>query len=277
MRISDIISSTRDIEISDRLCILSFVLSMKKEEILAEAEKIISPRDIDLIYHMMDKRRQGMPIAYMTNKKEFCSEEFYVDEAVLIPRPETELLVDEAIDIIKDMQAPARVIDVGTGSGAIGIIISRQTGSKVVCIDVSPEALKIARINRDVAGVSERVGLVCSDLLGGIKGKRIYDMIVANLPYISEAEWGRVMDDVKGFEPKIALYGGKDGLEIYRRLIGLLPGYIKTNGWFLCEVGGKNQAGAIKDMLTRLGFLTYIKKDYSGTERIVVGRWIGLS
>ncbi len=276
MKISDIISSSRDIDLSDRLCILSFALSMKKEEILSKTEKALSHEEVALISRLIDKRRQGMPMAYITKRKEFYSEEFYIDDAVLIPRPETEILVEEAINILKDMGQTAKVIDVGTGSGAIGIIISQKTGNRVICVDISFEALKVALINRETMGLWEKVEFVCSDLLNGIKGTRDYDMIVANLPYISGEEWEDLMVDVKAFEPKLALYGGKDGTEIYKRLISILPQHLKTGGVFLCEVGGRDQAETIKDMLTAVGFKTYIKKDYRDIERVVVARWTSL-
>ncbi|MCX8110029.1 MAG: peptide chain release factor N(5)-glutamine methyltransferase [Syntrophorhabdaceae bacterium] len=277
MDISDIISGTKGLNITDRLCILSFALSMKKEDVLIKKEMRLNQEDVELIKSLIEKRTQGMPLAYITKTKEFYSEEFYVDESVLIPRPETELLVEEAIHIIKGMNGPVRILDVGTGSGVIGITISKHTGHRVICTDISSEALKIASINIKRAGLSDKIGLICMDLIAGIKDRTVYDVIVANLPYISQDEWDFVSEEVKGFEPKTALFGGKDGLEVYRRFIDALQGPLKDNGWFLCEVGGRLQAEAIKDMLVRKGFEVSIKRDYSGIERIVIGQWISLS
>lgn len=277
MNISDIIKGTRGLDIADRLCILSFALSMKKEDVLTKPEKTLDFKDMEFIGSLMEKRKNGMPIAYITKTKEFYSEEFYVDESVLIPRPETELLVEEAIKIIKGLPSPVRIIDVGTGSGIIGITIARHTGQRVICTDISLDAIKVAYINSRRLGISENIGFVCTDLMGSIKNHVGYDVIVANLPYISLKEWDDVSEEVKGYEPRCALLGGEDGLEVYRRLIDTLPGTLNKNGWFLCEVGGSQQARAIKDMLVQRGLEASIKRDYSGTERIVKGQWINLS
>lgn len=277
MNISDIISGTRELDISDRLCILSFALSMKKEELLTRTEKILDQEDIEFIEGLIEKRKKGMPVAYITKTREFYSEEFYVDESVLIPRPETELLVEEAISIIRGISGPVRIIDVGTGSGAIGLTIARQTGQGVICTDISKDALKTASINIKKAGLSDKAGLVCMDLIGAIKDRPGYDVMVANLPYISNGEWDSVLDEVRCFEPECALLGGEDGLDVYRRLIDALPGPLKNRGWFLCEVGGKKQAETIEAMLVQKGFKVSVKRDYSGIERIVIGQWINLS
>lgn len=276
MHIRDIISQTKDIGRFDTFSILSFVLAMSKEEILAKAEKKLNSREVELIDSLMEKRRLGTPIAYLTNEREFFSERFFIDENVLIPRPETELLVEEALAILGKRPYPQAIIDIGTGSGIIGIMIAKKTKNSVICADISYNALRVASFNAMRLGIKERVIPVCSDLLDGIKTGNRFDMILANLPYISEEEWAEVVKDVRDFEPFQALYGGKDGLWYYKRLLKSLPTFMKKDAWIICEVGGKRQAEELKTLMDKEGLTTYIKKDYSDTERIVAGQWISL-
>lgn len=276
MTISKFIKDAKDIEVLDKISILTFALSKKKEELLLCQDEPLSKEKAEFINSLFEQRRQGKPVAYITHSKEFFSEEFFVNESVLIPRPETEILVEEAINIIKGLKGNIKIVDVGTGSGIIGIMIAKLTGRDVVCIDVSPNALKVAQMNSKRLGVKEKTTFICSDLLCGIKEKERFHIILANLPYVRKDEWENLMKDVKDFEPKLALIGGEDGLELYRHLIDSLKERIVEKGWFLCEIGGKEQADAVLKMLKSQGFMASIIKDYRGIERIVKAQWINL-
>lgn len=276
MTISKLISEERDITFTEKVYLLSFALSKKKEEILIGLDRTLSEEQVNLIKMLFNERKKGKPLAYIVKSKEFFSEEFFVNESVLIPRPETEILVEEALNIIKHMEVQPRVLDVGTGSGVIGIIIAKHAPADVVCLDVSLDALKVASINSDRLGVRKKVTFVCSDLLTALNEKRGFHVVVANLPYVKRDEWDNLMKDVKEYEPELALLGGEDGLNQYRRLIDALKGVMVKKGWFLCEIGGAKQAEAISNMLIEKGFTVSIIKDYRGMERIVKAQWINL-
>ncbi|MCX7966416.1 MAG: peptide chain release factor N(5)-glutamine methyltransferase [Syntrophorhabdaceae bacterium] len=274
MTVSKLLSEAQDLPINERISIVSFALSIKKEDIFIRQDETLTDDKVELVRSLFEERKKGKPLAYIIRHKEFFSEDFFVNESVLIPRPETEILVEQAIDIIKNMKSDTKVLDVGTGSGVIGIIIAKHTGRDVFCLDVSMGALKVASINSERLGVKHRITFICADLLSALKEKELFHVIVANLPYIRRDEWKDLMKDVRDFEPEVALLGGSDGLELYRRLINSLKGVMVKNGWFLCEIGGAEQAMMISKLLKEEGFNTSIIKDYSGIERIVKSQWI---
>jgi release factor glutamine methyltransferase len=260
----------------DVINIVSFALCISKEELLSNQERGIGDKEKVHIERLLKERRGGKPLAYITKSREFFSEKIFVDERVLIPRPETELLVEEAIKILEDNQNISRIVDVGTGSGAIGIIVAKRTLREVVCVDVSIDALFVARRNAQAMQALKEVKLVCSDLFCSINRKKRFDMVLANLPYVASEEWDDVMIDVKNFEPREALYGGKGGVEIYRRFVNELPNYLEKDGYTLCEVGGDTQAEKIMDMLESAGIHTISKRDLSGNKRVIIGSWKSL-
>jgi len=274
LTISRLISELNGITWIEKISLLSFALSKKKEEILIRPNETVTEEKFKFIKTIFEERKNGRPLAYIINSKEFFSEEFFVNESVLIPRPETEILVEEAINIIKDMKGQPNIMDVGTGSGIIGIMIAKHTGINVLCLDISREALRVASKNSERIGVKGKTFFVCSDLLEAIKEKGNFHVIVANLPYVKTKEWEHLMKDVRDYEPKLALLGGEDGLDLYRRLIRVLERVICEKGWFLCEVGGAEQAEVVSEMLIQKGFNVSKIKDYSGTERIIKAQWI---
>jgi release factor glutamine methyltransferase len=271
-----IINHGREISRIDVINILTFGLSTTKERLLAELDWEIEEGTLSKIESLIRQRQKGMPLSYITGEKEFYSTLFFVDEATLIPRPETELLVDEAIDIIKKRPSPVMVLDIGTGSGAIGLTIAKMTGAKTLCIDISYKALVCAKRNAHRLSLIHKTNLLCSDLFQAIKEGTMFDIITVNLPYVSDSEWGQLMPDVKGFEPKEALLGGIDGMGIYRRFMKGVERFMKEDGHLLCEIGSKAQAEEMVKTLSRKGIRAYTKKDLSGRERLVVGNWTSL-
>jgi len=272
LRIRDIMSKAGAMRGTDILPILSFALSMKKEKILVSLDSEIGDDEARAVEAILRERQEGKPLAYITGEKEFFSRSFFVDPRVLIPRPETELLVEEALAVLEKRDDIRTVMDVGTGSGVIGATIARLSSRNVLCVDISMDALAVARRNAAVSGVPERLTFLCSDLMEGIKKGRKFDMILANLPYVAEGEWDDVMRDVKEYEPGLALRGGADGLEIYRRFIRLLPDHLAERGCVLVEIG-PGQGKKMIDMFESRGLRAGLKKDLAQRERVVIGSW----
>ena len=225
-------------------------------------------------YHAaLQRRLAGEPIAYILGEREFYGSVFAVSEAVLIPRPETELLVDMALERI-GVQDEARVLDLGTGSGAVAIAIAlHRPNVKVVGVDVSAAGLEVAARNSErLLGGSGRVELVESDWFGKVTGTR-FDLIVSNPPYVADGDEHLGRGDVR-FEPGQALRGGRDGLDALRRIIAKAPGHLREGGWLLCE-HGYDQAKACRQLLQEAEFSGLVaERDLGGIVRVSGGRWL---
>ncbi len=276
MRIRNIIETERGIARTDVLAILSSVLSLSREEILRDSDKEISSQDLLLTRRFINERLQGRPVAYITKRKEFYSHLFFVDERVLIPRPETEFLVEEALKILENKPTMDRILDMGTGSGAIGVTVAMKTQAQMVFVDVSPDALFVARVNALSHGVAARSSFLCSDLFGGIRPERHFGIVLANLPYVPAEQWASLMRDVRAYEPRLALDGGAGGTEVYERMLQELPRYLQKDGRVLCEIDGDRQAGAMKVIMEGLGLRVAVRRDYNDTARVIIGEWTDL-
>jgi release factor glutamine methyltransferase len=274
LRIKDLMAKAGDIQGLDVINIISFALSMRKEGVLAGLDAELDEEKSARIDRLLNERRRGKPLAYITGEKEFFSHPFLVDERVLIPRPETELLVEEALSILEKSPPIRSIVDMGTGSGIIGATIARLSSRDVLCTDVSVGALNVAKENARRAGVEDRLTFLCSDLFDGVRKEEKFDMILANLPYVREDEWAGVMVDVKDFEPTRALLGGPDGLDIYRRLIQALPERLGPEGYVLLEIGAPGQAEKVGELFKSCGIAAKMKKDLAHRERVVIGSWI---
>ncbi len=256
----------------DLVAIVSFALGLTPEGVMAAPERVLDASEAETIERLIGERRHGRPLAYITNRREFFSETFYVDERVLIPRPETELLVEEAMKIVRRKGPPA-VLDMGTGSGIIGILLAKAGAGSVLCVDISPDALAVADKNARALGVRDRLDFAASDLFSALKGRVSFDLICANLPYVAASEWEGLMEDVKGFEPKGALVAGPAGTESYERLIADAPGRLAEGGSLLLEIGGEAQAASLGALLRDAGFGTAVSRDLAGRERLLRGSW----
>jgi release factor glutamine methyltransferase len=272
VRVRDILRSERDVPRIDLLGLLSSVLSLSTEKVMIRSEQELTSSEEERLHHLLQERRRGRPIAYIAGTREFFSRSFMVDPRVLIPRPETEILVEEALRIISARaERIGPIADVGTGSGAIGITLATESGKRVICVDISQEALQLARVNAIRLGAIDLVDIVCSDLLSAFGDRGRFDLIVANLPYVSEEEWQALMPDVRLFEPKLALWGGPDGLDIYGRFIPEARRHLSGDGHILCEIGSTVQAESVSRFLHGVGLSAVTKKDLSGQDRVVVG------
>jgi len=228
---------------------------------------IAHPEKYDLEDHrflkLVDRRSKGEPVAYITGIQPFCGLDFFVDRNVLIPRPETELLVELALK-----KAPGSIADVGTGSGAIAVTLARHLpNAKVIGIDSAPEAIKIAERNAEYHKVEDRCQFVEGNLLEPLKDK--VDLIVSNPPYIPSADIETLQSEVRDFEPRAALDGGEDGLKYIRQIIREAPRRLKSEGLLMLEFGF-GQAPAVRE-LTKESFKSVsIFRDYSNLERYLV-------
>jgi release factor glutamine methyltransferase len=222
------------------------------------------------------RRLRREPVAYILGRKGFRRLELAVDRRVLVPRPETELLVELAVEL-----APARALDVGTGSGAIALAIADELpGAEVVATDTSPGALEVARANAERLGLADRVRFVDGTLPEGEAAAGGFDLVLANLPYIAELDWPSLQPEVTRWEPHEALLAGPDGLDAYRALF--VPGAVRrllsygqqgTNAPVVAVEIGEGQAVAVAQLVRGAGFeRAETRRDLAGIERVVVGR-----
>lgn len=235
--------------------LLSNVLGKDRSYLVAHSEEILSHERFELFSSLSNLRSRGKPVAYLTRKKEFFGLDFFVDERCFIPRPETELLVELALQAARNFENPS-ILDIGTGSGAIAIAIAKSlTRAKITAVDISREALEVAIANAQSHFVADRIEFLESDLLKAVKG-RDFDIIVANLPYIGTEEFSFVEIGVKENEPSLALFGGPDGLDIYRRLFDDVAAWQKNKETFaalrfLCLEFGFGQRGKLEELLNK--------------------------
>ena len=250
--------------------LLAHALGCKKIDLYVRHEEEPAEDRRTAFREMIKKRAEGMPVAYLVGHREFYSLEFAVSPAVLIPRPETETLVMEALRRLKPLAAP-RVLDLGTGSGAIAVAIAKQhQTAQVVAVDVSPAALAVASSNAQRHGVAERVTFVEGDLFGPVAGQT-FDLIVSNPPYIAPAEFPSLDVGVRDFEPRGALDGGPDGLDFYRRIAAQAADFLAAGGAVLVEMGATQDAPVRELFAARLEpGPTY--KDPAGRPRVVAAK-----
>lgn len=234
-----------------------------------------SEDEITKIRLAVEKRIKHIPIAYIFGKSYFFGREFIVDENVLIPRQDTEILVQRLISDINDFQnkfgKKASVLDIGTGSGAIAITVQKETDTNVVACDISEGALAVAKSNAKKLGAN--VGFVHSDLFENVSGK--FDFIVSNPPYIETTVIDGLSCEVRDYEPKLALDGGKDGLIYYRRIIDNAKSYLKLNGKLYFEIG-YNQADSVSELMKTKFKDIEIIRDYDDNNRVVLGEILWL-
>lgn len=230
--------------------LLAHVLSCERIDLYAMYDAEVTPGDRTTFRDLVRERTKGKPVAYLVGMREFYSLDFEVNPSVLIPRPETEVLVSEAIHRLP-VDAPSRFLDVGTGSGAIAIAIAHHRPHATgVAVDVSAAALEVARTNSATHQLGERLTFVESDLFAGLAPEDRFDLLVSNPPYVREEEWKTLDPEVKNFEPRSALESGVDGLDLFRRLISESPNRIHPGGWLLAEFG-INQVDLLRDLVTR--------------------------
>ncbi|MHB1412963.1 MAG: peptide chain release factor N(5)-glutamine methyltransferase [Thermoleophilia bacterium] len=262
----------------DAELLLAEVMGLSRIELYTNFEQPLTVAEVDRYRELIRRRGRGEPVAYILGRAYFRNLTLAVSGAVLIPRPETEHVVDAALFFLmeRDWPEPPRVLDVGTGSGAIAISLAAAfPEARVAASDDSAEALALAAENARTTGVAERIAFVRSDLFDGLEPMETFDLIVSNPPYVSETEWPDLPRDVSGFEPREALYGGADGLDFYRRLAVEAPQFLKPRGGLILEIGF-SQAEAVRELLGASGMFSDIAviQDYAGHDRVVTAQRI---
>ncbi|MBI5412783.1 peptide chain release factor N(5)-glutamine methyltransferase [Candidatus Peregrinibacteria bacterium] len=233
--ISEILKENRNISRLEARLLLSFVTGLSREKIVAHPEFKIKKSETRRFLSLCKKRALGVPLAYLTHNRWFYGLNFHVDERVLIPRPETELLVDEVIrSPIKS--GMTKICDVGTGSGCIAIALAKNLQNvQIVALDNSFGALSVAKKNAKTHNVSNKIKFIKSDLLARVSDEK-FDMIVANLPYIADGD-DSVEEDVRKYEPKSALFSGKTGLELFEKMFAQIVSMPHPPKFLFAEFG----------------------------------------
>lgn len=249
----------------DAEVLAAHLLGMERHGIITNGQKALSPGEKELLESAVRRRAAGEPVAYITGIKEFYSLTFNVDSRVLVPRPETELLVDLAV---YHARREARVIDIGTGSGAIAVALKHNRSDCLVAAsDISPEALEVARGNADRILGDGQIEFFQGDLFTPFKGRK-FDIIVANPPYIDPAEKSGLPREL-GFEPEIALFCGEKGKIIVHRIIDEGRGYLAEGGLILIEIGSSME-GDVLTYAGKGGYSATVARDYAGLPRVAL-------
>ena len=228
----------------------------------------------------VQRRAANEPVAYIVGHREFYSLSFRVQPGVLIPRPETENLIVEVLDRIKERvsaSTPILIADVGTGSGAIAVTLAKHApAARIVAVDNSPQALEAARLNIQQHAVADRVEVLHSDLLTDLPADQRFDFVVSNPPYVSEPEWSQLAPTVKDYEPRAALVGGPTGMETIARLVPQAAQRLPAGGWLMLEISPMLEQ-AVRDCFRTDGSFeaAMIRKDLSGLARVLAARRLG--
>lgn len=262
----------------DAEVLLYNVLKVDRLHLHMYPEKEISKEEEALFWTYMAQRKNHMPVQYIIKKQEFMGLDFFVEEGVLIPRGDTEILVEKAIEIYKEKFEPqkVRIMDIGTGSGAIVVSLAKFIESSILtAIDISPKAFEVAKKNAAHHGVDHKIAFYLGSLFEALYGKdehKEYDFIVSNPPYIPKAVVDTLDAGVKDYEPHLALDGGADGLDFYREITLGAKEYLKSGGWLLFEIG-YDQGESVSELLIANDLKeVQVRKDLAGLDRVVLGK-----
>jgi release factor glutamine methyltransferase len=257
----------------DAEVLLTSYLGTDRLELYKAPEKPLGEEEIAGFRKWLERRLNGEPVAYIIGFKEFWSLLFEVNREVLIPRPETEILVEEALLAGKNMMRPAlRILEIGVGSGAISVALARELpDARLSATDISAGALALANRNARTHGVADRIEFLCGDLLAPVVGT--FDLIVSNPPYISAEEFAQLPRGVREYEPRQALLAGEQGTACHRAIIAASKQHLRKAGWLLMEMGA-GQKEIVTELIEKSECFEYIeaRRDYGGVERIIKAR-----
>jgi release factor glutamine methyltransferase len=254
---------------ADAEVLLAHALGVERIQLYLNYDKPLAPEELARFRGFVRRRAAFEPAQYITGKQEFWSLDFKVSPAVLIPRPETEVLVEKALRIAGD--GPCLVLDLGTGSGAIAVALSHErTGIRVVATDKSWAAVEVARTNAVLNGVADRICFVVMDLFEAMSARPLFDIIVSNPPYVSDTEILDLAPEIANYEPRSALRGGgQQGLALIRKILEQFRVYLKPQGSFLMEIG-QGQAEMLEEELSSYSAAGFeFIEDYSGIKRVL--------
>lgn len=252
--------------------IICHCLNVPRAYLYAHPDRELTAAECSTVFDILDKRVNRMPLQQLLGSQEFMSMEFVVNGNVLIPRQDTEVLVETVIELRAGVGGSKSILEIGTGSGCIAVSLAKNMADAVVtAVDISVEALAVAKKNAQINEVMDKVTFIQSDLFSVIDSDRKFDIIVSNPPYIPTAEIETLEPEVRCFEPINALDGGADGLDFYRKISAEAKEHINDKGLIAYEVG-INQAPSVAEILNKEGYSSIrVFKDLAGIERVVCG------
>ena len=252
----------------DSEILLSKIIKKNRKYLILNSNEELKKENIKSFDYLVKRRKKGEPIAYLINKKEFWKQNFYINQNVLIPRPDTEILVEETLKLF-NVNSKLNMLDIGTGSGCILLSILKERRNFFgTGIDISKKAINVARFNAKMHQLSNRVKFYNSDVDKFLIGK--YDLVVSNPPYIKRQDLKYLEVDVKGFEPKLALDGGKDGFSKITKVISKTSTLLKKNGRFILEIGFGQKKKILSILKQNNFFINKVVKDYGKNDRCVI-------
>ena len=252
----------------DSEILLSKIIKKNRQYLILNSNEELKKENIKSFDYLVKRRKKGEPIAYLINKKEFWKQNFYINQNVLIPRPDTELLVEETLKLF-NVNSKLNMLDIGTGSGCILLSILKERRNFFgTGIDISKKAINVARFNAKMHQLSNRVKFYNSDVDKFLIGK--YDLILSNPPYIKRQDLKYLEVDVKGFEPKLALDGGRDGFSEITKVISKTSMLLKRNGRFILEIGFGQKKKILSILKQNNFFINKVVKDYGKNDRCVI-------
>lgn len=253
--------------------LLGHAIDLPRMRIILESERVLETTQLARFREIVKRRRSGEPVAYIRGYKEFYGRTFRVDRRALIPRPDTEILVETAMRRGSACSMSAKILDLCTGSGCVAITLAREWPTvRIDAVDLSPDAIALSRENSERIGTVFQIRWVAGDLFAQLDPAcDLYDIITANPPYIPQGEISVLQADIRDFEPQLALDGGEDGMAITRRIVGESPRFLEPGGVLAVEVGA-GQAEAVAGLFRQAGFVQIERtRDYGGHERVVSG------
>jgi len=252
--------------------LMMLVLGRERAYLYAHPDLELTPEEEFHYDKVVDERARGVPTQYITGHQEFWGLDLLVSPAVLIPRPETEHVVETVLELVKELKpvATLKLVDVGTGSGAIALALASELPrADIHACDISHDALEMARLNAARLGLEQRINFRKSDLLSAYAGEK-FDFVVSNPPYVGESEMDKVQKQVREFEPKIAVFSGEEGMDIYRRLIPEAREALKPGGMLVVEIGFSTEQ-KVKELLQDWADVQ-VTADLQGIPRVIAAR-----
>ncbi len=263
LKISNIVNPELDSEL-----LLSKALNKKREKILTNLKKEINKKQLDKFNLYLSRRKKKEPIAYILGFKYFWKYKFIINKSVLVPRPETEQIVEETLNYLSDNESK-KILDIGTGSGCIIVsVLKERSKCKAIAIDISSKALKVAKTNAKIHHLENKIKFINIDIDKFNYNK--YDLILSNPPYISNIDLIRLDDDVRIYEPRESLSGGLDGYEEITKVIEKSSKLLKNNGKLIVEIGDTQKNNVLKLLKNNGFYINKTGKDLSGRDRCIV-------
>ena len=262
----------------DAELLLAEALNFERSRLYLDHGMALDPRAGKRFRLLLSRRVGGEPVAYISGRREFWSLDFLVTRAVLVPRPETELLVEVAVGLVEaEFQTAGRrlqMMDLGTGSGAIAVALAREISDvEIWATDVSLEVLQVAQANARRHGVEEKIRFLSADLFEPVRARGFFQMIVSNPPYVRRREFDGLVREVRDFEPRVGLDGGPDGLDFYRRIIPQAQFHLAAGGFIALEIGADMGAEVTRLFADAGGYShARVYRDYAGRDRVVSAR-----